>query len=789
LRGDAGLGFVQDRDDLLFGVVLSFHGASSGLPEAPAERGSNSRSQVRLSRDVLEQMEDVASEEDLMAVAGTLRGSTSDWDDPELGYVDEHEPVEDHEVEGNNAEVCSRSDVVHRGLAAGESETSELPAIPNEYSGDHTFAHDRSGDLVASNNDPELNERISDLIDSEYGKPRTERLEFFDQWTVEEEDYSHLSSQIKQEYVDVLARGFYPGTFGDYDLTKDVIIKQVLLRSNYSEALRQDFHTDGIYAGLMTYVQRDDSISSPYATLVPNDQANTGILGKPAAEVTAEWKETDVGVLNTFFSGDFTQRTGLQAAIHASPDITSDNAGRKFIAFYLMLTRDVVDRLMVARISQRLMSEPDAMGVAGTLFSMDENGNLNEPLDVDHLDELADLVDRAEDFRHNDIYRFVDEDFRYPGQNSTPDALPIVGEFLLESGAKNCSGGRMLYPDCDGDRAYSDHGIIVMDEEHANSIFDCKDGEDPDGGWSDTRGGDTDDHPWCPGCAVDALMFCDEFDGRRISLLTNRDSYVSTPDEDYAELNHEATSVSSVNMLTVQCDGSTTSGKVAFKTYHGRYIRAASDPLVVNQSEEGDAAGDWEYFTPWHLNGSWAFESHHGRYLNAASDDSLIQDDLVEDAGTFVAQPVQDFCDLYEDKPLRLMSAHGTHLTRGVYDDDTDFINVPSTPPPGSFPDPSETNDHFVPVCDDGLVFEVHDDGGRVGFMSTEELSGTTGRVVFTETRQASSRFTARQAPGGTWVFRTSHSQHSLLRAHPNSSVDHHRTHGYDREFTIVEVN
>ena len=740
-----------------------------------------------LNEDVLDRMEDVDSDDDLVEIVKTLDDSSSDWEDPELGTLDEHEPVEDHEDEGNNAEICSRSNVVHRGLAGGEA---ELPEIPNMYSGDRTFAHDRSGDLVASTSDSSLNDEISALIDAEHSKPSTSKMEFFEQWEVDLKDYGELAARLKSEYASVVASSFYPGTFGDYDLAKDVIIQHAFLRSNYSEALRQPFHVDGIYAGLMTYVQRDDSISSPYATLVPNDQANAGILGKPAAEVTTEWKELDAGVVNTFFSGDFSQRTGLQAAIHTAPDITSENAGRRFIAFYLMLPQDVLDRLMVARISQRLMDEPAAIRVAERLFSLNGEGALADPRDVDHFDELAELVDETKIFRHNDIYRLVDEEFRAPGQHSDSRVLDSLRDFLVESGAKDdCFGGRMLYPDCDGDRAYSDHGIVVMDEDHANSIFDCKDGEDPDGGWSDTRGEDTDDHPWCLGCSADVIMFCDEFDGQSVSLLTNGDRYVSTPDGDYAELDHEATSVSSVNMLTAQCDRSTTSGKVAFRTYHGRYIRAASDPLVVNQSEEGEAAREWEYFTPWRLNGSWAFESHHGRYLHAASDGSMIQDDAVEDAGTFVVQPVQDFCELYEDKPLRLISAHGTHLTRGVYDDDTDFINVPSTPPPGSFPDPSVGNDHFVPVCDDGLAFEVHDDSGRVGFMSTEELSGTTGRVVLTDTRQANSRFTARQAPGGTWVFRTSHGQHSLLRAHPSSSVDHHRAHGYDRKFTIVELN
>jgi hypothetical protein len=52
---------------------------------------------------------------------------------------------------------------------------------------------------------------------------------------------------------------------------------------------------------------------------------------------------------------------------------------------------------------------------------------------------------------------------------------------------------RNLYPDCDNDGAHSYFTVWAVSPAHANYLFNCRDGGNPDGGWSTTGGYDMND--------------------------------------------------------------------------------------------------------------------------------------------------------------------------------------------------------------------------------------------------------------------------------------------------------
>lgn len=89
----------------------------------------------------------------------------------------------------------------------------------------------------------------------------------------------------------------------------------------------------------------------------------------------------------------------------------------------------------------------------------------------------------------------VDVDSDSDGLADCKDECPF-DEKKTEPGLCGCGGPLApmnWYPDCDGDGLYGTNFVSACSQADANRDFDCRDGCDPDGGWSSAAGEDCND--------------------------------------------------------------------------------------------------------------------------------------------------------------------------------------------------------------------------------------------------------------------------------------------------------
>lgn len=102
----------------------------------------------------------------------------------------------------------------------------------------------------------------------------------------------------------------------------------------------------------------------------------------------------------------------------------------------------------------------------------------------DNADERADELDT------------INDSDAIGGDETEADACPDdpnkTDEGLCGCGTPD-SELRDWYPDCDGDGGFAPESTRACGSAGADEVFDCPDGADPKGGWSDTPGSDCDD--------------------------------------------------------------------------------------------------------------------------------------------------------------------------------------------------------------------------------------------------------------------------------------------------------